>query len=206
MRARARCWSRKQSSTPRMTRGSRSPTSVGWNSRAYPERCTCYGLTWCRKTPDRREGCHRTLPPCLGHSTNRHTWPSSAHLPHVQVGCPSVVDRTRQEGVDNGRFVTVLINTLKMPMEIGDGIAACVETVRRGLFDPLLLPATVALKATQGALGQPSFGTPPWGLPGEVKISLSMWDRQGGHRIPALEATDDLWDQALSALRAGAVE
>jgi hypothetical protein len=33
-----------------------------------------------------------------------------------------------------------------------------------------------------------------------------MWDRQGGHRIPALEATDDLWDQALSALRAGAVE
>jgi hypothetical protein len=37
--------------------------------------------------------------------------------------------------LDNGRFVTVLINTLKMPMEIGDGIAACVETVRRGLFD-----------------------------------------------------------------------
>lgn len=44
--------------------------------------------------------------------------------------------------LDNGRFVTVLIDTLKMPMEIGDGIAACVETVRRGLFDPLLLPAT----------------------------------------------------------------
>jgi hypothetical protein len=33
-----------------------------------------------------------------------------------------------------------------------------------------------------------------------------MWDRQGGHRIPALEATDDVWEQALSALRAGSVE
>jgi hypothetical protein len=108
--------------------------------------------------------------------------------------------------LDNGLFVTVLIDTLNMPMAIGDGFAACVETVRRGLFDPLLLPATVGPKATQGAFGQPSFGTPPWGLPGEVKIYLSMWDRQGGHRIPALEATDDVWDQALSALRAGAVD
>jgi hypothetical protein len=108
--------------------------------------------------------------------------------------------------LDNGRFVTVLIDTLNMPTEIGDGIAACVETARRGLFDPLRLPTTVGPKAPQGALGQPSFGTPPWGLPGEVKIYLSMWDRQGGHRIPALEATDDLWDQALSALRAGAVD
>jgi hypothetical protein len=107
---------------------------------------------------------------------------------------------------DNRRFVTVLVDTLKEPMEMRDGLAACVETVRRGLFDPLHLPTTVGPKAPQGAFGQPSFGTPPWGLPGEVKIYLSMWDRRGGHRIPALEATDDVWDQALSAVRAGAVE
>jgi hypothetical protein len=107
---------------------------------------------------------------------------------------------------NNRRFVTVMVDTLKMPMEIGDGLAACVETVRRGLFDPLRLPATVGPKTTHGTFRPPSFGTPPWGLPGEVKIYLSMWDRQGGHRIPALEATDDVWDQALSALRAGAVD
>ena len=71
--------------------------------------------------------------------------------------------------LDNGRFVTVLIDTLKMPMEIGDGIAACVETVRRGLFDPLLLPATVGPKATQGAFGQPSFGTRHGGCRGRSR-------------------------------------
>ena len=108
---------------------------------------------------------------------------------------------------DNSQFVTVLLDTLQTPMVIGDGLAACVETVRRGLFDPLALPATVRPEGHPRRVRSTGLrGTPPWGPPGEVKIYLSIWDRQGGHRIPALEATDDLWDQALSALRAGAVD